>query len=60
VLRALGICFVCAFATRELADLRGGRLVTVPETPEHGRLASERVKAITGGEFHHPLFVESP
>jgi putative DNA primase/helicase len=37
-------------ATPELADLRGRRLVTVAETPEDGRLAAERVKAITGGE----------
>lgn len=37
-------------ATPELADLRGLRFVTVSETPQDGRLASERVKAITGGE----------
>jgi putative DNA primase/helicase len=37
-------------ATPELADLRGRRLVTVSESPEDGRLASERVKAITGAE----------
>jgi putative DNA primase/helicase len=37
-------------ATPELADLRGRRLVTVSESPEDGRLVSERVKAITGGE----------
>lgn len=37
-------------ATPELADLRGRRLVTVSESPEDGRLASERVKWITGGE----------
>jgi putative DNA primase/helicase len=37
-------------ATPEVADLRGRRLVTVAETPEDGRLAAERVKAITGGE----------
>jgi putative DNA primase/helicase len=37
-------------ATPELADLRGRRLVTVSESPEDGRLASERVKAITGGD----------
>lgn len=37
-------------ATPELADLRGRRFVTVSETPEDGRLASERVKSITGGD----------
>jgi len=53
-------------ATPELADLRGRRLVTVGETPEDGRLASERVKAITGGEpitarrLHSNPFTFSP
>ncbi len=37
-------------ATPELADLRGRRFVTVSEAPEDGRLAAERVKAITGSE----------
>lgn len=37
-------------ATPELADLKGRRLVTVVETRQDGRLAVERVKAITGGD----------
>jgi len=37
-------------ATPEVADLRGRRLVTVAETREDGRLAAERVKALTGGD----------
>ncbi len=37
-------------ATPELAELRGRRFVTIGETPADGRLASERVKWITGGE----------
>jgi putative DNA primase/helicase len=37
-------------ATPELADLRGRRLILVAETPEDGKLAAERVKAITGGD----------
>jgi putative DNA primase/helicase len=37
-------------ASPELADLRGRRLVSISETPEDGRLATERVKAITGGD----------
>lgn len=37
-------------ATPELAALRGRRFVTVAETREDGRLAVERVKAITGGD----------
>lgn len=52
-------------ATPELAELRGRRLVTVAETPEDGRLASERVKSITGGEpinarrlYGHPFTFE--
>ncbi len=34
----------------EIAALRGRRFVSVSETPEDGRLSSERVKALTGGE----------
>ena len=37
-------------ATPDVADLRGRRLVTVAETREDGRLAAERVKALTGGD----------
>ena len=37
-------------ATPDIADLRGRRLVTVAETREDGKLAAERVKALTGGD----------
>lgn len=36
--------------TPEIADLRGRRFVTVSESQEDGRLAVERVKALTGGD----------
>lgn len=36
--------------TPEVADLRGRRLVVVSESQEDGRLAVERVKALTGGD----------
>lgn len=37
-------------ATPEIAALRGRRLVTVAETREDGRLPTERVKVLTGGD----------
>lgn len=46
-------------ATPELAELRGRRLVTIAETREDGRLAAERVKALTGGDPIHARFLHA-
>jgi putative DNA primase/helicase len=44
-------------ATPELAELRARRFVTIAETREDGRLAAERVKALTGGDPVHARFL---